>query len=68
MHEMTQNDARQHLTELRNEHRELDAVIAHAIEYGPVDQIHLQKLKKRKLMLKDQITWLERKLIPDIIA
>ena len=68
MREMNRNDVRRRLADLRDEHRELDAVIARAMEHGLVDQIHLQRLKKRKLMLKDQIAWLERKLIPDIIA
>ena len=35
---------------------------------GPLDQLHLQRLKKRKLMLKDEIAWLENRLIPDDIA
>lgn len=53
---------------LRSEHRDLDTVIARLADHGPVDQIHLQRLKKRKLMLKDEIAWLESRLIPDDIA
>lgn len=56
------------LYELRSEHRDLDTVIARLADHGPVDQIHLQRLKKRKLMLKDEIAWLESRLIPDDIA
>jgi hypothetical protein len=55
------------LHELRSEHRDLDTVIAR-MESGPVDQLQLQRLKKRKLKLKDEIAWLESRLVPDIIA
>ena len=53
---------------LRIEHRDLDDVIDRLIEKPPFDQLQLQRLKKRKLGLKDQITKLESRLIPDIIA
>ena len=56
------------LEELRLEHRDLDDVIARLSETAPMSQIQLQRLKKRKLMLKDQIILLESKLLPDIIA
>ena len=56
------------LEALRIEHRDLDEVIDRLIERAPFDQLQLQRLKKRKLGLKDQITKLESKLIPDIIA
>jgi len=56
------------LHELRSEHRDLDTVIARVAEQGPVDQLHLVRLKKRKLLLKDEIAWLESRLIPDNIA
>ena len=56
------------LHELRSEHRDLDTVIARVAEQGPVDQLHLERLKKRKLLLKDEIAWLESRLIPDNIA
>ena len=52
----------------RSEHRDLDTVIARLAEQGAADQLHLQRLKKRKLMLKDEIAWLESRLIPDSIA
>ena len=54
------------LAELKSEHRDLDEVIDRLIEKAPFDQ--LQRLKKRKLGLKDQILKLESQLIPDIIA
>jgi hypothetical protein len=55
------------LHELRTEHRDLDTVIAR-LDAGPVDQLQLQRLKKRKLKLKDEISWLDSQLLPDIIA
>lgn len=56
------------LASLRSEHRDLDDVIARLAERAPYDQLQMQRLKKRKLMLKDQITLLESRLLPDIIA
>ena len=57
------------LHELRSEHRDLDTVIARLADQGvPSDQLHLQRWKKRKLMLKDEVSWLESRLIPDNIA
>jgi hypothetical protein len=56
------------LNELRIEHRDLDTVIARLATGGPADQIHIARLKKRKLKLKDEIAWIESRLIPDIIA
>ncbi|WP_020696573.1 YdcH family protein [Reyranella massiliensis] len=56
------------LEELRSEHRDLDEVIDRLVEKPPFDQLQLQRLKKRKLGLKDQIIRLESQLIPDIIA
>jgi len=63
-----QDDIRRKLEELRSEHRDLDAVIARVAETMPFDQIQLQRLKKRKLILKDRIALLESRLLPDIIA
>jgi hypothetical protein len=56
------------LATLKTEHRGLDDVIARLAERAPVDQLELQRLKKRKLLLKDQITKIESELLPDIIA
>ena len=55
------------LHELRSEHRDLDTVIARLSDSG-LDQLQLQRLKKRKLLLKDEVSWLESRLIPDNIA
>lgn len=56
------------LTRLRQEHRDLDAAID-ALQVSPAsDLLQLQRLKKRKLLLKDEISWLESHLIPDNIA
>ncbi len=55
------------LHELRSEHRDLDTVIAR-LEGSVADQLQTQRLKKRKLKLKDEISWLESRLVPDIIA
>jgi hypothetical protein len=59
---------RRKIADLKSEHRDLDGVIARLTETAPFDQIQVQRLKKRKLMLKDQILILESKLVPDIIA
>jgi hypothetical protein len=56
------------LEELRSEHRDLDDVIQRLAETSPFNQLQIQRLKKRKLALKDQIIKLESKLLPDIIA
>jgi hypothetical protein len=56
------------LEALRSEHRDLDEVIARLHEKAPFDQLQLQRLKKRKLALKDQIIRLESQMLPDIIA
>lgn len=56
------------LKELRVAHRDLDDVITRLAEDPLVDQLQLRRLKKRKLMLKDQITRLESELIPDLNA
>ncbi|MDG6093961.1 DUF465 domain-containing protein [Acetobacter sp. AN02] len=55
------------LHELRSEHRDLDTVIGR-LQSESADQLHLQRLKKRKLLLKDEIAWIENRLIPDNIA
>jgi hypothetical protein len=56
------------LEALRIEHRDLDEVIGRLVEQPPYDQLQLQRLKKRKLVLKDLIAKLESQLLPDIIA
>jgi hypothetical protein len=56
------------LAALKSEHRDLDDVIARITEHRPFDQLQIQRLKKRKLLLKDQISKIESELLPDIIA
>ncbi len=56
------------LRDLRIQHRDLDEVITRLTMDIHVDQLQLKRLKKRKLMLKDQITRLESELIPDLNA
>ncbi|MFO0335445.1 MAG: YdcH family protein [Pseudomonadota bacterium] len=56
------------LRDLRIEHRDLDDVIERLQRDRRVDELQLKRLKKRKLMLKDQITRLESELIPDLNA
>lgn len=66
---MSEQEAlRQKLVGLELEHRDLDDVIARLTERAPYDQLQLQRLKKRKLVLKDQISHVEAELLPDIIA
>ncbi|MFZ1828151.1 MAG: YdcH family protein [Candidatus Competibacteraceae bacterium] len=56
------------LVELRVEHRDLDDVISRLAKDPLVDELELKRLKKRKLMIKDQINRLESKVIPDLNA
>jgi len=49
-------------------HRDIDTAIQAMIETGKSDMIQIQRLKKRKLLLRDRITLLEDELLPDIIA
>lgn len=54
--------------ELRTEHRDLDVLIGRLSGDVGVDQMRLTRMKKRKLRIKDEIAWLEDKLIPDLDA
>ena len=69
---MTEQELRKRLEALKMEHRDLDAAIEALTEAGRqngfVDQLQQQRLKKRKLRLKDQIAAIEDNLLPDIIA
>ena len=56
------------LCQLESEHRDLDEVIGRLGDDKPFDQLKLQRLKKRKLILKDEITKLKAGILPDIIA
>jgi len=59
---------RKKLDELRLEHRDLDDVIHRLHMTGGLEQMQLQRLKKRKLKLKELIVKIENELIPDILA
>ena len=62
------DELRRKLEALRSEHRDLDDVIAKIAADGKFDQLQMQRLKKRKLVLKDLIAQVESMLLPDIIA
>ena len=59
---------RRELAELRQEHRDLDDAISVMVESSGIDTVRVQRMKKRKLALKDRIALLEDQLLPDIIA
>lgn len=61
-------ELRRELQTLLSEHRDLDDVIERISDAVPFDQLQVQRLKKHKLILKDQITRLQALLLPDIIA
>jgi hypothetical protein len=65
---VNEDEMRRRLTTLRIEHRDLDAAIAALTSTGSSDQLQIARLKRRKLMLRDQIAILEDYLTPDIIA
>ncbi len=56
------------LERLREEHRDLDAAISALLHSGQADQLQVQRLKKRKLLLRDRLQALGDELTPDIIA
>ena len=56
------------ISELREEHRDLDEAIARLVVDPSVDQLRIRRMKKRKLKLKDWIAHLESQLIPDLDA
>ena len=63
-----ERELREQLVRLRAEHRDLDAEIVAEEASLMSDQLHIKRLKKRKLALKDQIIAIEDQLFPDIIA
>ena len=64
----TQEQILRQIAIMDSEHSDLDAVIERLGEDLPFDQLKLQRLKKRKLILKDEITNLRSRILPDIIA
>lgn len=68
---MSQSDTdalRMELAQLRQEHRDLDVAVEALAATSNHDVLQLQRLKKKKLMIKDRICALEDQLFPDIIA
>jgi len=65
---LDQDEIQSRIVALRQEHRDLDDAITALVESGSYDQLQLQRLKKRKLALKDLMIQLEALLHPDIIA
>jgi hypothetical protein len=62
------SDLQEKLVELEAEHRDLDDVINKLMTTAPIDLLQIQRLKKKKLMLKDQIQKIKSNILPDIIA
>ncbi len=68
MNDAEESDLKTQLARLRQEHRDLDAAIE-ALHNAPgADLLQVQRLKKRKLMLRDRIIQIEDQITPDIIA
>lgn len=63
-----QDAIRRELTQLRQEHRDLDTAIDALEATGRADSLTIQRMKKRKLIIKDRMAILEDRLVPNIIA
>jgi hypothetical protein len=63
-----EHELREQISRLQQEHRDLDAAIAALQDSPGSDILQIQRLKKRKLHLRDRITFIEDQLTPDIIA
>ena len=61
-------ELKKRLLTLEQEHRDLDTAILALQQSGSYDQLQIMRLKKRKLLLKDQIRHIEDQILPDIIA
>ena len=61
-------DLKKKLSHITAEHRRLDDEISERLETVLFDQVEIQRLKKRKLVLKDEIINIKNRLLPDIIA
>jgi hypothetical protein len=62
------DDLQDELAALEREHRDLDEEINRLVSTPPVDLLQIQRLKKKKLALKDQIQKIRSNILPDIIA
>lgn len=65
---MNDDDPRKILILLKAEHRRLDEEIEGLVAAGSIDQIEIARIKKRKLMLKDEIAQLADRIVPDLLA
>ena len=65
---LEQSEIQERIIALQQEHRDLDDAIAALVDKSVYDQLLLQRMKKRKLALRDLIGRLEALLVPDIIA
>lgn len=63
-----QSTLAERLADLKEQHRDLDGAIESLEERGFRDQLQLRRLKKRKLLLRDEIAKIEDQIFPDIIA
>ncbi len=61
-------DLKEKLVLLEHEHRDLDVIIERLMTVQPIDLLQIQRLKKKKLLLKDQINKMKSDILPDIIA
>jgi hypothetical protein len=68
LYAMPNMEVRGRLMELRQRHQDLDAAVEALLDKPLHDQLQIARLKKQKLILRDQITKLENQLTPDIIA
>ncbi|MBM3562818.1 MAG: DUF465 domain-containing protein [Alphaproteobacteria bacterium] len=66
--EIDKGAIRAEVERLRLEHHDLESAISALLAVGVADQLQIQRLKKRKLLLRDRIAYLEDQLTPDIIA
>lgn len=66
--ELSLQDITERLKEMKAEHRRIDNEITALVNIGAVDMLKLGRMKKIKLSIKDQITYLENQITPDIIA
>ena len=66
--EVDKSAIRSEVQRLRVEHHDLESAIEALLAVGVADQLQIQRLKKRKLLLRDRIAYLEDQITPDIIA
>lgn len=62
------NELKEKLADLEREHRQMDDDIARLVNTPPIDLLQIQRMKKKKLLLKDQILKMRSDILPDIIA